>query len=154
MFAPALTIIEIVLVGAVLLVLASICSVYVRRRLISHDSDVVVCAFRPGRTGRWRPSLLRMSATTLQVFPLFGWTPRPTYTWRRRSVDLRDVVTLDDDLSFSGGPDGQGRGRRVAAVGTTESGTPMEFDLALGLLPYTALRYWVESSPPTPTWAL
>ncbi|WP_313021424.1 DUF2550 family protein [Mobilicoccus sp.] len=147
----ALTIVEVVLVGLVLLAAAAVLSVYVRRRLISHDSDVVSCGFRPGRTGRWRPSLLRMSATSLQVFPLFGWSVRPSFSWTRRSVDLGVVTTLEDE-AMANAFDVQGRGRKVAATAAVESGDPMQFDLALGLLSYTALRYWVESAPPATTW--
>ncbi|GAB47009.1 DUF2550 family protein [Mobilicoccus pelagius] len=154
MTSRAVVIVEIIPLLLALGAVAVIVSVYLRRRLISHDSDVVVCGFRPGRSGRWRPSLLRMSATSLQVFPLFGWSLRASYTWGRRSLDLGDVTTLEDDSSFANAFDTQGRGRKVAAAGVTESGTPMEFDLAVGPLPYTALRYWVESSPPTPAWGV
>lgn len=150
---PALMIGEIILAGFVVLAALGILSVYLRRRVISHGRDVVTCGFRPGRSGRWRPSLLRMSATTLEVFPLFGWSVRPSFSWTRRSVDLGEISTLEDE-ALTSAFDTQGRGRKVAATGTSETGGPMTFELALGPLPYTALRYWVESAPPTPTWAL
>ena len=150
---PALAIAEILLAGAVLVVVVAILLVYLRRRVISHGSDVVLCGFRPGRSGRWRPSLLRMSATTLEVFPLFGWSVRPSFWWTRRSVDLGEITTLEEG-ALPVTLDAPGRARRVAATALTGAGAAMSFELALGPLPYTALRYWVESAPPTPTWAV
>lgn len=154
MQSPTAEVVEIIVAGLVLLVLLLVLFVYARRRLISHEGDVVMCGYRSDRAARWRPALLRMNATTLQVFPLFGWTLRPARTWERRTIDIGAISMLEEDAGLASVIDLQGRGRRVRTVGTTEAGTTMTFDLALGPVQYTALRYWVESAPPVPDWPL
>ncbi|MDO5627791.1 MAG: DUF2550 family protein [Mobilicoccus sp.] len=139
--------VEIVLVGIATLLVLAIAGVYLRRRMIGHNSDVVLCGFRPSPQSRWRPGLLRMSANTLSVFPLFGLTALPVHTWMRRSLDVPGTEALDAEggLSTLLGQNAL----RVVGHGITESGTRVDLNIALSRSSYTALRYWVEASPPS-----
>lgn len=137
---------ELTLLVVVVLLVAAVVSVYGRRRLISHNSDVVLSGFRSVGVSRWRPGLLRMSAHDLSWYPLFGWTPRPRHTWPRRTLEVTASAPLEHDRGLTSLI--ENNGVRVPTSGRTEGGRHMEFELALGRSSYTALRYWVEASPP------
>ena len=94
-----------------------------------------------------------MSTTTLQIYPLFGWTALPSHTWRRRTLDLVSTTPIEGEAKLVEILDHGRRAVRVSTSGVTEGGSRMQFDLALGRSQYTTLRYWVESSPPT-AWPL
>lgn len=133
----------------VLLVLAAVLFVFFRRRVIGRASDVVNCGYRPDRAAAWRPGLLRMSETRLDVFPLMGWTLAPTVTLWRHSLDVSTTQPLEDAGGIAGLVDREGRrARLVVTTGRTAGEQPFRLDLALAPQQYTALRYWVESSPP------
>lgn len=141
---------ELVLAALILAALLLLLWLFTRRRLLSHEGDVVACGIRPRAVPPWRPALLRMSAGQLQAFPLFGWTTRPAYTWERYTLELSATTPLEEDGRIASVFSGQGDRTvyRVRVSGVEPGGEGMTFDLALAPAQYTAMRYWVESSPP------
>lgn len=132
----------LVLVGLALFVAVT----YTRRRVIAHGADVVVCGMRPRPDARWRVGLLKFS-TDLQWYPLLGVTPRPQERWMRRTIDLGTPLPMEPDRRLSAVLD---KVVRVPAYGVSTDGRGMHFEVGLGPAPYTALRAWVEASPPDP----
>lgn len=129
--------------------LAFFVAVYLRRRYLARGSDALICGFRVTGQTRWRPGLLRMGHRYLRVFPLFGWTALPAYSWARYTLEVSASAPLEDAAGLGVVVDQSGRRPRlVTASGVTSEGERMTFDLALGPVQYTTLRYWVESSPP------
>lgn len=141
---------ELVFAVAILLVLLTILLLFTRRRVLSRGSEVVTCGLRQPGSGRWQPGLLRMGASELQAYPLFGWTTRAVFSWERYTLDLSATSPLVDDGGLASVVAGQSERPTflVAVSGVTHRHERMPFELALGLSQYTALRYWVESSPP------
>lgn len=137
--------IEIVVGACAALALALLVVLFVRRRVLARGGDLIMCALRRSERARWKPGLLRFDDSSLAWFPLFGVRLRPRYCWDRaglelangRRVDLFPSRVGDDGASVLAQLQGRERGKGVSAV-----------ELALADAPYTALRSWVEASPP------
>ncbi len=137
--------IEIVVGACAVLALAFLVVLFVRRRVLARGGDLIMCALRRDERVRWKPGLLRFDDSSLAWFPLFGIRLRPRHCWDRAGLELANGQRIDV-LASRQADDGQSvlarlRGReRGKGVGTVE--------LALADAPYTALRSWVEASPP------
>lgn len=132
-----------VLLSAFLIFLAI---TFVRRRLIGHGAHVAVAGLRLDADARWRLGLLRLDDSGMQWYPLLGVTTIPARGWVRTTLDLSPASRMDPE-----GPLVALRDRvvKVPAYGVTVAGEGTHFEIALSPAPYTALRAWVEASPPS-----
>lgn len=128
---------EIVAGALILLALFALTYIFVRRRLLSSGAPLMLCALQPHGRSQYRLGLLRFSGGTLEWFTLIGPSPRPAHTWERPRLEL--------------GPPGQ---PQTAIAGLPEAVTVEcrygsdRFSMALAPAAYTAMRSWLESSPP------
>ena len=133
---------ELVAGACLLAALIFLTSVFVRRRLLARGGDLMLCALRPEPQVRWKAGLLRFDDHSIAWLPLLGMTLRPTYCWDRQGLDLGSFAEL-----------GPGEAADAGSVRAVLRGTPLgkgtsQVELALGPDPYTALRAWVEATPP------
>ena len=128
---------EIVAGVLVLLVVLALVYIYVCRRLLSSGAPLMLCALRaPGRSSH-KLGLLRFSGGTLEWFTLVGPSPRPARTWERPRLELGPP--RPPKAPISGLPE---------AVSVECHYAGEVFELALAPAAYTAMRSWLESSPP------
>ncbi len=111
--------------------------VWLRRRYISDGGPLLLCALRTEAEPRWRLGLARLTGARLDWFTVVGPSLRPQYSWMRHDLDfgrpmpVREAIPgLPDAIEVSGSCDGGPCG------------------MALQTPAYTALRAWLESSPP------
>lgn len=129
------------LVGGCLLIAAIVLgAVFVRRRLIARGEPLTVCALREPGDHRWRFGLARYSTTGLEWFTLAGLSLRPARQWERTLLDIGGGRPLE-------------AGERPeilipAAMRVDCCYRDVRFEIALARAPYTALRSWLEASPP------
>ena len=129
-----------VLVAALLaVVLVVTATVFARRRTIARGEPLVVCAVRDAGSGRWRVGLARYGASGLDWFTLGGLSLRPSRHWQRTRLEIGAPRRLEPGDHLDVLPDA------VAVACHYDNQT---FDLALSPGPYTALRSWLEASPP------
>ena len=130
-----------VLVGACLFVIVVVLgSVFARRRLIARGKPLTVCALRESVDGPWRFGLVRYGATGLEWFTLAGISLRPAKRWERSVLRFG-----------SGRPLETGEKPEILIPGAMKvdcNYRAERFELALAQAPYTALRSWLEASPP------
>lgn len=132
-----------VVVGACLLAaIAALTFIFVRRRLLARGGDLMLCALRLSAQARWRAGLLRFDDDGIAWLPLLGFTLRPAYCWERQGLELGGFAQMGPGDAFDAGS--------VHAVleGVPLGRGPRRAELALGQDPYTALRAWVEATPP------
>ncbi|HEY5247977.1 MAG TPA: DUF2550 domain-containing protein [Dermatophilaceae bacterium] len=126
--------------GCLSLVAFLLGAVFIRRRLIARGKPLTVCALRESAGGPWRLGLVRYGATGLEWFKLAGISLRPARRWER---------TL---LKFgTGRPLEAGERPEVLIAGAIKvdcTYREAHFEIALAQAPYTALRSWLEASPP------
>ena len=128
------------LVAALVLVLGVvIAATFARRRTIARGEPLVVCAVRDPGAGRWRVGLARYGATGLDWFTLGGVSLRPSRHWPRTRLEIGPPRRLPQGEQLDVLPD---------AVAVACRCDDLTFDLALSPGPYTALRSWLEASPP------
>ena len=129
---------ELVLAIVVLLIVGALTFVWARRRFISGDGrPVMLCARRPDAGGRWRLGLARLSSDRFEWFSIVGPSLRAEVSWARGELDFGAAVPLADPIPGLADP--------VAVRGGTR-GSMSEFAFAPAA--YTAIRAWLESSPP------
>ncbi len=126
--------------GCLLIVVLVLILVFARRRLIARGKPLTVCALRESGDSRWRFGLARYGTTAVEWYPLDGFSVRPARQWDRALLDIeageflesgeRPEILISDPMRI----DCRCRDER--------------FEIALALAPYTALRSWVEASPP------
>ena len=134
--APA-TFVEIIVGALALLAVLALAYIFVRRRLLSSGAPLMLCALRlPGRTS-YRLGLLRFSGPSLEWFTLIGPSPRPVRSWERPRLELGPPEVAQEPIS--GLPD---------AVTVECHYEDEQFRIALAPPAYTAMRSWLESSPP------
>ena len=137
--------VEIVVGTCAILALAFLVVLFVRRRVLARGSDLIMCAVRRDERGRWKPGLLRFDDSSLAWFPLFGIRLRPRHRWDRAGLELTNGRRVDT-APTRGGDEGQ---TVLAQLHGRERGRGEgSIELALADAPYTALRSWVEASPP------
>jgi len=112
---------------------------FARRRTIARGEPLVVCAVRDPGAGRWRVGLARYGATGLDWFTLGGLSLRPSRHWQRTLLEIGPPRRLAPEDQLDVLPD---------AVAVACRCDDLMFDLALSPGPYTALRSWLEASPP------
>jgi hypothetical protein len=115
-------------------------AVFVRRRLIARGKPLTVCALRESDDGRWRFGLVRYGTTGLEWFTLAGISLRPARRWERTLLEFG-----------AGRPLEPGERPETLIPGATRvdcSYLEARFELALAQASYTALRSWLEASPP------
>jgi hypothetical protein len=122
------------LAAIVVLVLAY---VWLRRRYIAEGRPLMLCALRTEAEPRWRLGLARLSGARLDWFTVIGPSVRPRHSWMRHDLDLGSAVPVREPIP--GLPD-------AVEVSGSCGATPC--GLALSAPAYTALRAWLESSPP------
>lgn len=129
-----------VLVGAVvLLLILFLAGTFLRRRAIGRGKPLVLCAVRLPGESRWRVGMARYGSARLDWFRLGGVTVRARAQWNRSQLELGSPHALQGKDRIGLVPD---------AVGVPCHYHGSSFELALAPGAYTALRAWVESSPP------
>jgi len=129
------------LVGGCLFTIAFVLgAIFVRRRVIARGKPLTVCALRESSDGRWRFGLVRYGATGLEWFTLLGASLRPARRWDRGLLQFG-----------AGRPLESGERPEVLIPGAMRvdcTYREARFEIALAQGPYTALRSWLEASPP------
>ena len=131
---------EVLVGSALFIVVVVLGAVFTRRRLIARGKPLTVCALREPGDRRWRFGLARYGTTGLEWFTLAGLSLRPARRWERTLLDIGAVQPLEPGerpeilISSALRLDCRYRGAR--------------FEIALARAPYTALRSWLEASPP------
>ncbi len=131
---------EILVGGALLIVAALLAAVFTRRRLIARGKPLTVCALREPHDQRWRFGLARYGTTGLEWFTLLGFSLRPARQWERGLLDIGAGQPLE--------PGERPEILIPVAVRVECRYRQARFELALARAPYTALRSWLEASPP------
>lgn len=134
----ALTVAELVLAVVVIILVGALTFVWVRRRVIAGDGrPVMLCALRDERSGRWRLGLARLGGDRFEWFSVVGPSLRPEVAWLRGQLELGIPEPLEDPIPGLSGP---------VSVRGAAAGESREF--AFVPAAYTAVRAWLESSPP------
>ncbi|QGN57907.1 DUF2550 family protein [Nostocoides sp. HKS02] len=128
---------EIVAGALILCALFALTFIFVRRRLLASGAPLMLCALQPHGRSQYRMGLLRFAGSSLEWFSLVGPSLRPSRTWERARLDLAAPVATDEQIA--GVPDAVTVDCRYGADA---------FALALAPSAYTAMRSWLESSPP------
>jgi hypothetical protein len=131
---------EFVVGGCLFIVVFVLGAVFSRRRLIARGKPLTVCALREADDDRWRFGLVRYGATGLEWFTLAGIALRPARRWERTLLEFgasRPLEAGERPESLIPG-----------ALRVDCSYREARFELALDEAPYTALRSWLEASPP------
>ena len=132
------TVAELVLALVVLLLAGALTFVWARRRFIAGDGrPVMLCARRDTGGGRWRLGLARLGSERFEWFSVVGPSLRPEVSWLRGELELGHPRSIADPIP--------GLAEPVAVKGSS-GGSECEF--AFVPAAYTALRAWLESSPP------
>ena len=126
--------------GCLFLAVFLLTAVFIRRRVIARGTPLTVCALREPGDGRWRFGLARYATTGVEWYTLAGISLRPARQWDRMLLD----VGFGEFLESGERPEILiPEAMRVDCRCREDS-----FEIALGQDPYTALRSWVEASPP------
>lgn len=134
---PLVTV-EVVLGCLAVLALSLLAFVWLRRRYIAGGRQLMLCAMRTEAEPRWRLGLARLSGDHLEWFSVVGPSLRPEYTWVRHEFDLGAPTPIPEPIP----------GLPPDSVWVTGQCGPTECSLAMASAAYTALRAWLESSPP------
>ena len=103
-------------------------------------SPLTVCALREPGDRRWRFGLARYGATGLEWFTLAGLSLRPARQWERTLLDIGSGEPLE--------PGERPEILIPAAMRIDCCYRDVHFEIALARAPYTAMRSWLEASPP------
>lgn len=131
---------ELLVVGCLFIVVSVLLIVFVRRRLIARGKPLTVCTLREPADGKWRFGLVRYGATGLEWFKLAGISLRPARRWERTLLEFG-----------AGQPFEAGERPEILSPGSMRVDCRYRgehFEIALARAPYTALRSWLEASPP------
>jgi len=131
---------EVLVGGCLFLVGLVLGAIFVRRRLIARGKPLTVCGLRERGEGHWRFGLVRYGTTGLEWFTLAGISLRPARHWERNLLEFDACRPFEagekPDVLLPGG-------MRVDCSYRDE-----RFEIALAQAQYTALRSWLEASPP------
>ncbi|HEV7145646.1 MAG TPA: DUF2550 family protein [Pedococcus sp.] len=128
---------EVVAGSLILCAVLALTFIFARRRMLGSGAPLMLCALQPHGRSQYRLGLLRFAGSTLEWFTLVGPSLRPSRRWQRADLDL-DAPVAPGEL-ISGLPD-------AVTVECRYAGD--SFGLALTPAAYTAMRSWLESSPP------
>jgi len=131
---------ELLVGGCLFVIVLVLGSIFVRRRVIARGKPLTVCALRESRDGRWRFGLVRYGTTGLEWFTLAGISLLPARRWERTLLEFGVSRPLE-------------AGERPEmlipdALRVDCTYRDARFEIALAQDPYTALRSWLEASPP------
>ena len=133
-----LVVVELVLALVVLVLVGALVFVWARRRYIAGDGrPVMLCARRDRPRARWRLGLARLGSDRFEWFSVVGPSLRPEVSWARGELDLGIPTPLSDPIPGLVDP---------VAVRARAGARACEF--AFVPAAYTAVRAWLESSPP------
>ncbi len=134
----AVEVAELVFAVVAVVVVGVLIFVWARRRFIAGDGRPVMLGARRDTAGsRWRLGLARLGAQRFEWFSIVGPSLRPEISWLRGEVDLGIPSPLADPIP--------GLAEPVSVTGRA-AGKACEF--AFVPAAYTAVRAWLESSPP------
>ncbi len=133
---------EIVVGACLLAAVLALAVIFVRRRLLARGGDLMLCALRTPPHARWRAGLVRFDDVSIAWLPLLGLSLRPTYCWDRQGLELGGFEHLSPQDALDVGS------VRAVLEGHPIGAGPRRVELALAQDPYTALRAWVEATPP------
>ncbi|MEP7017606.1 MAG: DUF2550 domain-containing protein [Actinomycetota bacterium] len=131
---------EMLVGGALFIVVAVLGAVFTRRRVIARGEPLMICALREPGDRRWRFGLARYGTTGLEWFTLLGLSLRPAREWDRGLLNIRASRPLEP-----------GERPEILIPGATrvDCRYPQgRFEIALARGPYAGLRSWLEASPP------
>lgn len=131
---------EMLVGGALLIAAAMLGLIFTRRRLIARGKPLTVCALREPGDKRWRFGLARYGTTGLEWFTLLGLSLRPARHWDRGLLNIGAGQPLE--------PGERPEILIPEAMRVDCRYREDRFEIALSLAPYTALRSWLEASPP------
>lgn len=126
--------------GCLFIVVVVLAAVFVRRRLIARGEPLTVCALREPGDRRWRFGLVRYVTTGVEWYTLEGFSVRPARQWERTLLDIGAGQFLET---------GERPEILIPEAMKVECRCgDAPFEIALAQAQYTALRSWVEASPP------
>lgn len=131
---------ELLVGGCLFIVVFVLGAIFIRRRVIARGKPLTVCALRESGDGPWRLGLVRYGTTGLEWFTLTGISLRPARRWERSLLQFG-----------AGRPLETGERPEVLIAGAIKvdcTYRDARFEIALAQAPYTALRSWLEASPP------
>ena len=129
--------VEIVVVTLIVCALVALTFIFVRRRVLASGAPLMLCALQPQGRSTYRLGLLRLAGSTLEWFTLVGPSLRPSRSWQRARLDLDAPQASSEPVA----------GLPEAVTVQCHDGAD-SFALALAPSAYTAMRSWLESSPP------
>lgn len=112
-----------------------------RRRRISASAPSLSCGLREGSRLRWRSVFVRLGATTLDCFTVFGLGSSPLRSWSRGEVEVSAPAEVTGAVPGLSDP-------ILLRIGAP--GSDVVVELAIERTAYPALRSWTESGPPRP----
>lgn len=125
-------------VGAVLLLVVGLIGfLWLRRQFIGNQGPTMLCAIRTPTAKIWRLGLLRFGPSALEWFSFAGPSLRPARSWHRRGVEIGIPQPAEELIPGLTDP---------VRVDLRSAGERVELAMARGS--HTAVRSWVESSPP------
>jgi hypothetical protein len=131
---------ELLAGGCLFTILFGLGAVFARRRLIARGKPLTVCALKESGYSRWRFGLVRYGTDRLEWFTLTGISLRPARVWERKQLEFGPGRPLETgerpEILISGA-------MRVECIYGE-----VRFEIALAQASYTALRSWLEASPP------
>jgi hypothetical protein len=128
---------EVVAGTLILCALLALTFIFVRRRVLASGTPLMLCALQPHGRTNYRLGLLRFAGSTLEWFTLVGPSMRPARSWERPRLELEAPQSTSEVVA----------GLPEAVTVRCHYGTDT-FQLALAPAAYTAMRSWLESSPP------
>lgn len=131
---------ELLVGGCLFMTVLVLGAVFVRRRLIARGKPLTVCALRVPGQDRWRFGLVRYGTIGLEWFTLTGISLRPAKVWERTLLEFNAVRPLE--------PGEKPEALIPGAMRVDCTYRDAQFELALAKAQYTAVRYWLEASPP------
>ena len=134
----ALVTTEIVIGAALLAIIASAVFLWFRRRYIAGGLPLMLCALRTEASPRWRLGLVRLAGDGFEYFSVVGPSLRPVHRWVRHQLELSAPEPLAESVP----------GLPADAVQVSGTCGPTPCGLAFSPAVSTAVRAWMESSPP------
>jgi hypothetical protein len=131
---------ELLIGACVLTVVLFLAWTFLRRRIIARGMALTLCAMRDVGQSSCRFGLSSYGSRQVEWFPLGGLRVRPSRRWERTRLEIGAPRRLD--------PREKPTALIHPAVGVGCAHDGDRFELALAPGPYTALRSWLEASPP------
>ncbi len=140
------------LAAAVVVVLAAITVLAIRRRVITRRGGTFDCSLRlrPARSGKgWALGIGRYSGDTLEWYRVFSYATRPRHVMGRRELEIIDRRVPEGAEVFAllaGAVIVRCREASDTGRDTGDSGKVVEF--AMGEDALTGFLSWLEAAPP------